>query len=308
MPKPAPTPKPRAAPPAPTAAPRWPPGPIPPDTPPRFCAACGQETHIKPPSLREFAQQFGGAYFSTEGALWRTLKLLLIKPGELTAQYLGGRRKHYVLPLRLYLTISVLVLLVVRAVGSTGTVHIDLNADNPGTGESWRNFAILGLGEPGAGIGVKDGVFFCNSVPQWICMRAQRRVSADPAVLAKEIEDFKDRFLGNLGGAMFLLLPTFALGMKLVYLNRRMRYTEHLVFALHLHAFWFVALALALPESAWLSAIAAAAMPVYAMLALKRVYGGRLGPRLVRAAVVSTLYAATLGLTMLSLALWSLLT
>jgi hypothetical protein len=50
---------------------------------------------MRPPTLiSEFMQQFGGAYFSTEGALWRTLKLLLLKPGELTVQYLAGRRKH----------------------------------------------------------------------------------------------------------------------------------------------------------------------------------------------------------------------
>ncbi len=78
---------------------------------PKFCPSCGQETTVRPPTLGEFAQQFGGAYFSTEGALWRTLALLLFKPGELTRQYLAGRRKHYVLPLRLYLTVSVVVLL-----------------------------------------------------------------------------------------------------------------------------------------------------------------------------------------------------
>ena len=82
--------------------------------PPAFCPACGQESRVRAPTLGEFVQQFGGAYFSTEGALWRTLKLLLFKPGELTKQYLAGRRKHYVLPLRLYLTISVVVLLVMR--------------------------------------------------------------------------------------------------------------------------------------------------------------------------------------------------
>jgi hypothetical protein len=35
-------------------------------------------------------QQFGGAYFSTEGALWRTLKFQLLKSGELTCQYVAG--------------------------------------------------------------------------------------------------------------------------------------------------------------------------------------------------------------------------
>ncbi|MBV9892329.1 MAG: DUF3667 domain-containing protein, partial [Rhizobacter sp.] len=31
---------------------------------------------------------------------------LTLQAGALTAKYLAGRRKHYVLPLRLYLTIS----------------------------------------------------------------------------------------------------------------------------------------------------------------------------------------------------------
>ena len=82
----------------------------------RFCPQCGQETRVRPPTLWEFVQQFGGAYVSTEGALWRTLGLLLARPGELTRRYLAGQRKHYVLPLRLYLTISVLVLLSMRLV------------------------------------------------------------------------------------------------------------------------------------------------------------------------------------------------
>ena len=56
--------------------------PLPPPRP-RFCPACGQETHLRPPRIGEFIQQFGGAYFATEGALWRTLKWLLFKPGEL---------------------------------------------------------------------------------------------------------------------------------------------------------------------------------------------------------------------------------
>ena len=75
-----------------------------------FCPGCGQETTLRPPTLGEFAQQFGGSYLSTEGALWRTLKLLLTRPGALTREYLAGRRRHYVLPLRLYLTASVVAL------------------------------------------------------------------------------------------------------------------------------------------------------------------------------------------------------
>ena len=100
----------------------------------RFCPACGQETNVKPPKLSEFVQQFGGAYFSTEGALWRTLKLLLFKPGELTVRYLAGQRKHYVLPLRLYLTISVLVLVLMRSLAGSSNLCEWAGNNFPGTG------------------------------------------------------------------------------------------------------------------------------------------------------------------------------
>jgi hypothetical protein len=278
-----------------------------PRPPPRYCPACGQETTVLPPTVREFLQQFGGAYFSTEGALWRTLKLLLLKPGELTRLYLAGRRKHYVLPLRLYLTISVLVLLLARALGSTGPVKVNVDLDDPKARAEMRSFTVLGLGEEGRGIGMQDGVFYCNNVPQWMCKRVQRRLTSDPKALAGEIDDLKDRFVGNLGGAMFILLPTYALGLKLVYRNRRLRYTEHLVFALHVHAFWFLALLLSFANVGWLTATAFTLIPIYTFRAMRRVYGGRLWPRLLRGAVVALLYGIVLVVALSLVGVWSLL-
>jgi hypothetical protein len=266
---------------------------------PRFCPHCGQETHVRPPTLGEFVQQFGGAFFSTEGALWRTLVLLLTRPGELTRQYLAGRRRHYVLPLRLYLTISLFVLFGLRVAASLG---VDEGAVQVEVGSS--GVAVeLGVGRAG----MKDGAFFCENLPAWLCRRLQRRIDIEPRALARETAELPGRLTANLGGAMFVLLPAFALYLKLAYWNRRLRYTEHLVFALHLHAFWFVALAVLLTGVPWLSAIALVAMPVYAMLALRRVYGGRLGPRLVRAALVGVLYLLTLLLALAGVAVWALL-
>jgi succinate dehydrogenase hydrophobic anchor subunit len=86
-----------------------------------------------------------------------------------------------------------------------------------------------------------------------------------------------------------------------------LRYTEHLVFALHVHAFWFVALLFALPDWGPLTALALLAVPVHTLFAMKRVYGGGLGPRLLRACLVSALYGMTLGLALAGVALVSLL-
>ena len=268
----------------------------------RFCPECGQETTVRAPTLGEFAQQFGGAYFAAEGALWRSLKLLLLKPGALTVQYLTGRRRHYVLPLRLYLTISLLALLAVRVAGS-GPVEIK-GDDAAEIAKENRDFALdLGAGRAG----LRDGVFFCEDLPGWVCTRIQRRIDIDPKRMLVEVESLKDRFLGNLGSAMFVLLPSFALWLKLAYRNRRLRYTEHLVFALHVHAFWFVALLFTLPDWGLLTASALLAVPVYTLFAMKRVYGGRIWPRLLRAGLVSALYGTTLVLTLGGVALVSVL-
>lgn len=272
---------------------------------PRYCPECGQETTVKAPTVAEFLQQFGGAYFATEGALWRTLKLLLFKPGELTRLYLAGRRKHYVLPLRLYLTISVLVLLLLRLSGSLQVDLKDPAADAAPRGKP--SISILTL-DDGTGLGLRDGVFYCTNFPDWLCKRAQRRIDIDPKAVTRELAEFKDRFIGNVGAAMFLLLPSFALWLKLVYLNRRLRYTEHLVFALHVHAFWFGAFALFFfSQQPALAVAGTVVLPWYTLAAMRRVYGGRRWARVLRAAFVSLLYGLVLSVAMLLVALWSLL-
>jgi len=267
--------------------------------PPRFCPQCGQEALVRPPTLMEFLQQFGGAYFATEGALWRTLKLLL-RPGALTRQYLAGRRKHYVLPLRLYLSLSLPVLLALRLLAGAdmGVVQVNTQAERP------DNMRIT-LG--GGSTGLRDGQFFCTDLPAWLCHRAQRRIDLAPAAFQREVAGIGERMASHLGAGMFVLLPAFALWLKLAYAGRGLRFTEHLVVALHVHSFWFLMLGLTLLGQDWLTLAAVLAVPVYTWLALRQVYGGRWWPTLLRAGLVSTLYGITLLGTLLLLALWATL-
>jgi hypothetical protein len=272
----------------------------------RFCPSCGQETRIRPPTLMEFIQQFGGAYFSTEGALWRTLKLLILRPGELTRRYLYGQRKHFVLPLRLYLTISVIVLLLIRlTVNSSldGPFKTDIDI----TAESGSGAASFTLDFGGGRAGMKKGVFYCEQFPDWVCKRLQRRIDTDPRGLQREMRQLGERVIGQIGTAMFVMLPAFAMWLKLVYVDRRLHYTEHLVFALHLHAFWFLALAAMMPGFGLMTFLSMVSVPVYALWALRRVYGGRFWTRLLRAGLISVLYLFTLAAVMLGLTLWALL-
>jgi hypothetical protein len=255
---------------------------------------------VRAPTMGEFLQQFGGAYLSTEGALWRTLKLLLLKPGELTRRYLAGRRKHYVLPLRLYLTISVIVLLVLRLVASA---TMEVQPDMVVLDKDETITLDLGFGRAG----LKDGAFYCENLPAWLCRRLERRLDLDPKALAREGRQIGERFIATMGPAMFLLLPAFALWTLIVYWNRRLRYTEHLVFALHVHAFWFLMLGLTLLPLAGFEQFAWLAVPVYTLLAMRCVFGGRWWPLLLRSALIALLYGIALMVAMVGAALWAVL-
>lgn len=262
-----------------------------------FCPACGQETRIRAPRLGEFVQQFGGAYLSTEGALWRTLKLLLIKPGELTRQYLAGRRKHYVLPLRLYLTISLVLLVALRAVAG---LAIDRGVVMAPLGEPEQKISINVLSfSKNHRAGYDDGVYVGIGLPSWVCERLQRHVVRDTADLRAFIGGFGQRSLPHAGLAMFVLLPAFALWLKLLYWNRRLHDTEHLVMALHLHAFWFLMVALMLPNLHWLLGLALLAMLAYTALAMRRVYGGTWAWLLARLSLLVLLQLSALTLAMI---------
>lgn len=253
-----------------------------------FCPECGQETDIQPPRLGEFLQQFGGAYLSTEGALWRTLKLLFTKPGELTLRYLAGQRRHYVLPLRLYLSMSVVLLLMTRMLGGVEVIQ-GLDRAEVTVAERGPLPTLMLYAAP-VHLGIRDGVFVCESLPGWLCRQIRDRAAPDTHTLLTRVRQANQRMVANAGAVMFVLLPAFALCLKLVNLGSGMRYTAHLVFALHLHAFWFVMLALARLLPSPLEWLAWGAMVIYTPLAGQRVYGGGWGARVARAVALTALY------------------
>jgi hypothetical protein len=58
------------------------------------------------------------------------------------------------------------------------------------------------------------------------------------------IEKLNETILHNIPKMMFVLLPLFALILKLTYFNRRKYYYEHLVYSFHLHSAIFISILL----------------------------------------------------------------
>ena len=270
----------------------------------RFCPACGQETDIKAPTVHEFMQQFSGTYFATEGALWRTLKLLLLKPGELTQQYLAGRRKHYVLPLRLFLSITVVMLLTMRVVSALNFATLDDPEVMRALPQQVRSIRLeLGFGRAG----LDDGQFYCEGLPAWLCKRVQTKLSIDTRAMVLQMQKVTERVASHASGAAFVLLPAFAFGLWLLFRRRGLVYTEHLVFALHLHAFWFLVVAvmmLGFEPLVWTGLLI---VPAYGLGALWRVYGGPWWALLLRAGVLASVHLALVVVAVVAITLAALL-
>ena len=130
------------------------------------------------------------------------------------------------------------------------------------------------------------------------------RVSDDPNL-------YKDALLGVVPTTLMVLLPVFALMLKLAYAFKRRLYMEHLIVALHSHAFLclallllFVALALerwVAPQAGfwnsalgWIEAALWVWMPLYLLLMQKRCYGQGWLMTLLKYSVIGTCYIVLL--------------
>lgn len=246
-----------------------------------YCAVCGQETRLHVPSAGEFIHEFIGHYVALEGRLWRTIYFLLRKPGFLTAEYLAGRRKRYVEPLRVYLTFSILFFALLKVIGPPVVLPGTKSAMVAQSGKSASGAAPAAnapkVGKQSASliqIDPGDDSKIVSSVPGV----GPKLTAFINKPLDEQVKALAAGFFAYVPYAMFCLMPLFALYLKLLYLGSGRRYGEHLLFALHANAFAFGTFGLMIVAGylnldvivfllgVWLVA--------YLPLAMRRVYGG----------------------------------
>lgn len=267
----------------------------------KFCAACGQDNRVSVVAFPRLLADFLTDLFNFDSRLFNSLWPLLVKPGLLTKEYLAGRRARFIPPVRMYLFLSlfffgIVALLVPSEVKFADDAEREIKreaaaetvppAPAPGTSAGQRKVA----GGEGWGIQVDDGserVELTDAESGWLKDAEDRathnlqKLQDDPEYRAELLR----RGVGNLPLMMFLLLPIYALFLKLLYVRSGRYYVEHLIYSLHLHAFVFLTLG---SIFAWLSILDsmgyAPAPPdllvsawwvyfvLYPWLAMKRVY------------------------------------
>lgn len=76
-----------------------------------YCSNCGQRAHVHR-SLLHMAEEMVHGIAHFDGKVWRTLPLLVFKPGKLTRDYIEGRRATYVSPMALFLFVVFLMFVI----------------------------------------------------------------------------------------------------------------------------------------------------------------------------------------------------
>ena len=147
-------------------------------------------------------------------------------------------------------------------------------------------------------------------------IRKLERQSRFSHSLVKAISDenlFIKSFYKNISYALFILMPAFALILRLLYIRRKRYYIEHLVFALNMHSFALlvfsvlIVLKMVFPSGRELFNILLVLLPVYLGSGMKRFYGQAWFKTITKELVLSLVYTILLVITLLILLFITLL-
>lgn len=178
----------------------------------RYCGHCGErrveadELSFKR-FLHSLADELVPGFDETEGdsirrmggRVYRTVYTLFRHPGQLTTDYVAGRRRVYMKPIQVFVVVSVIFFLF---------------------GHNYFQFTLAGY-DFVPGIGQTAAVV----------RGEQQRLGITPEAYARR---FNNRLTAQKRAVMALTVPLFALGFMPLF--RRHRYGEHLVFSIYFFA------------------------------------------------------------------------
>jgi Protein of unknown function (DUF3667) len=237
-----------------------------------FCAQCGQHAVDYRRSFGHVFTDVLDSFLNWDSKFIISLWLLMSRPWKLTIDFLSGKRVLHMHPLRLYLLISIVFFFGVHELAKQANFHARQRkpltpeekakletklAKLPPGVQSQVKKEIEDAAKPQAspeasatGGEEKEEPLFdagtdtdqLNAPPleKWLNRRLKEKIGEHGV-------NFKVLFVavtGNLPVMMLCCIPLFAFVLKLLYLFRRVFYIDHLIYALHIHAFAYLAILL----------------------------------------------------------------
>ncbi|MDI9310871.1 MAG: DUF3667 domain-containing protein [Limnohabitans sp.] len=208
----------------------------------RFCPNCGQENKETKESFHFLFTHTVEDIVHYDSGFWKTIKYLLLYPGKLTIEYLAGKRKTYVPPVKLYIFISFITFFIIPIIAKYDkdvvVVEKTETQNEVSNLKNHSNESDIKLNVTGLDLKSYDSIQNTlsedkkdNLLKYW----------ATKSILTFEKnssnENFSEKvleaFFHNLPKAFFILMPLFALILWLFHDKKKWYYFDHGIFTLH---------------------------------------------------------------------------
>ena len=248
-----------------------------------WCAHCGQPAIDYRRSFRHVIADLLDEFLNWDSKFFATIALLIFKPWRLTNEFLAGKRVRYANPLRLYLLASILFFFAVNygtrgikfepgKIGPKDRAELEADLKNTDLPPEAREKlqALLQESSPSPApspvtspsspppsaqtsqqkkqygkIGERPFVAFDDAksttpFERWIEGRAKEKMGEHGTKMGL----FISTLFSNLPYMMLCCIPLFAFVLKVLYVRRHIFYIDHLIYALHIHTFFYTAVML----------------------------------------------------------------
>lgn len=245
----------------------------------RFCGMCGQENIEHQDNFWHLFVHFFNDITHYDSKLLSSLKLLITSPGYLTTEFILGKRKRYLEPIKMYVFISFVCFLTIGYVSSLSVHDLKVKSKwSTPSPEMIERYATTGIDslvfdELGGKLLHYSNPFFSDK-PQTIYFEKgssffDNEISFSSVFKGdEEHRSFKQKFDGYIGAKImrivkkygtneasakliknllinlpkmfFLLLPLFAFILTLLYKKQKKYFIDHAIFSIHFHCFLFI--------------------------------------------------------------------
>lgn len=218
-----------------------------------FCAKCGQHAIDYRRSFGRVFLDVLDSFLNWDSKFFLSAGLLVTRPWQLTIDFLSGKRVRYVHPLRLYLLVSIIFFFGVHELARRADIHPGRKhpltaaeharieqkiATLPADTQAEIRAALSAPSEEMSSLEVGAGPSSHRSSPlaKWISAKVKEKIGENGV----NLKVFFLTVVSNLPAMMLCCIPLFAFVLKILYLGRRFFYIDHLIYALHIHAFAYV--------------------------------------------------------------------
>lgn len=290
-----------------------------------FCSHCGQVNNTKKETAFGLVRELVEEFLHLDSKVSNSLIPLLTKPGKLTVDYNTGKRARYFHPVRLFLTVTVIMFLLNGIFGkekkvingkkdsdtifTADSVSLDGDSVKFGSTDSTTFVYNDSVGKVNWNFGGstvnKDSVLTMANAgysrEQIMDSLKIEHTFINKLVIGQVIKsrsttfkEIKEYYRHRLPWIIFSLMPVFAFVVWLMYLRKKIYFVDHLIFAFHLHTAVFVLYSIMILLEGitgwtifeWLELL----IPVYYYLAIKNVYKQSWGKTILKGTLIGVMY------------------